>query len=73
MVVHDLIPALGRVRQKDCEFEASLGYTVKPYVPPIPQKYITANITSGTTLLNAVGRQSWMKERKRNIAKTLLV
>jgi hypothetical protein len=24
-----VIPALGRLRQKDCDFEASLGYTVR--------------------------------------------
>jgi hypothetical protein len=27
-VAHAVIPALERQRQEDCEFEASLGYTV---------------------------------------------
>jgi hypothetical protein len=30
MVMHTYIPALGRMRQEDCKFEASLGYTGKP-------------------------------------------
>jgi hypothetical protein len=29
MVVHACNPALGRLRQEDCEFEASLGYIAK--------------------------------------------
>jgi hypothetical protein len=33
VVVHTLvIPTLGRLRQKACEFEASLGYIAIPYL-----------------------------------------
>jgi hypothetical protein len=27
-----IIPALGRLRQKDCKFKASLGYTVRSFL-----------------------------------------
>jgi hypothetical protein len=27
-----VIPTLGRLRQEDCELDASLGYTAKPYL-----------------------------------------
>jgi hypothetical protein len=30
MVVHIVIPALGRLRQEEHEFDANLGYIVKP-------------------------------------------
>lgn len=30
MVVHTLIPAPRRLKPEDCEFEARLGYTVRP-------------------------------------------
>jgi hypothetical protein len=30
VVVHPVIPALGKLRQEDCEFLVSLGYTVRP-------------------------------------------
>jgi hypothetical protein len=26
-----VVPALGRLRQKDCEFKANLDYIVRPY------------------------------------------
>jgi hypothetical protein len=32
MVVNTVTPALGKLRQKDYELEASLGYTARPYL-----------------------------------------
>jgi hypothetical protein len=38
MVGLPVIPALRRLRQEDCKFEASLGYIERPSLEPSPQK-----------------------------------
>jgi hypothetical protein len=35
------IPALGRLRQEDCQFKASLGYRVRPYLKKETNKTIS--------------------------------
>jgi hypothetical protein len=32
LVVHNVIPTPGRLRQEDCKFKASLDYTARPYL-----------------------------------------
>jgi hypothetical protein len=39
MMAHTCHPALGRLRQKDCEFEASLGYIARPYLKIKAKKF----------------------------------
>jgi hypothetical protein len=45
MVATPLIPALRRLKQEDCEFQASLGYIARPYLSLSPSPASSSNQT----------------------------